>query len=710
MSRLLIVESPGKIKKLRSILGSGWQVRASIGHIRQLANTGTGNLGFEAKNGQITCSYEPRDDRAKKTIADLKTAAKQADEIFIASDPDREGEVIGWHIAQVLGIKKPKRVVYQEITERAVRQAIAHPKSLDMDLVEAGRCRDCLDKLVGYRGSPLVWRLNNGAKSVGRVQSATLHLICQREREIQVFVPQDYWSVFVEYAEGFKAFYHGSMTGSESDETTIEDAGSEAKTEESTRVTSQAAADALVEIAQTHPHQILSIEGKITPKKPPAPFTTSALQQAAGSRLKFSPEQTMQVAQKLYEAGLITYMRTDSVILSPDYCAAAKKWLEQNDVDNVPKKVAKQKGGKQTQEGHEAIRPTDIFKPSAELKQTLPEDQFKLYVLIWTRALASQCKPAQIRKTIVISQSGEVQWKAKGNLVEFKGYSKYWKDIKADTELPTLQPQQSLTLVQADSQQKQTQPPARYSEPKLVQLMEKKGIGRPSTYAPTIKTIKARGYVDLIKGKLQPTQIGMEVDQFMGGALPELLEAEFTAQMESSLDAIAQGHQEWQNYLIDWNRSYFAPALAKALKELPEPTSNYGDKVLQKSRTKCPGCSHPMSKVPSKKVKKKYFLKCENGCTADDGRGLVMFWSDRGKNWQVPQAKSDQPAPPAELTDYPCPACQQKMEIYSYHKDEQTKQMLRCSDPKARSDKKHKNAVYFQSKGRWWSPKYGELE
>ncbi|MGR3274328.1 type I DNA topoisomerase [Acaryochloris marina NIES-2412] len=710
MSRLLIVESPGKIKKLRSILGSGWQVRASVGHIRQLANTGTGNLGFEAKNGQITCSYEPRDDRAKKTIADLKTAAKQADEIFIASDPDREGEVIGWHIAQVLGIKKPKRVVYQEITERAVQQAIAHPKSLDMDLVEAGRCRDCLDKLVGYRGSPLVWRLNNGAKSVGRVQSATLHLICQREREIQVFVPQDYWSVFVAYAEGFKGFYHGSTTANEPDETTIEDAGSETKTEESTRVTSQAAADALVEMAQTNPHQILSIEGKITPKKPPAPFTTSALQQAAGSRLKFSPEQTMQVAQKLYEAGLITYMRTDSVILSPDYCGAAKKWLEQNDADNVPKKVAKQKGGKQTQEGHEAIRPTDIFKPSGELKQSLPDDQFKLYVLIWTRALASQCKPAQIRKTIVISQSGEVQWKAKGNLVEFKGYSKYWKDIKADTELPTLQPQQPLTLAQADSQQKQTQPPPRYSEPKLVQLMEKKGIGRPSTYAPTIKTIKTRGYVDLFKGKLQPTQIGMEVDQFMGGALPELLEAKFTAQMESSLDEIAQGNQEWQNYLIDWNRSYFAPALAKALKDLPEPTGNYGGKVLQKSRTKCPGCSNPMSKVPSKKVKKKYFLKCESGCTADDGRGLVMFWSDRDKNWQVPQAKSDQPTPPAELTDYPCPACKQKMEIYQYQKEGQTKQMLRCSDPKARANKKHKDAVYFQSKGRWWSPKHGELE
>lgn len=711
MPRLLIVESPGKIKKLRSILGAGWNVQASVGHIRQLANDGNGNLGFDAENGQIKCRYEPRDDRAKKTIASLKAAAKQADEIFIASDPDREGEVIGWHIAQVLGIKKPKRVVYQEITERAVRQAISNPKSLDMDLVEAGRCRDCLDKLVGYRGSPLIWRLNNGAKSVGRVQSATLHLVCQREREIQAFVPQDYWSVFVDYAEGFRAYYHGNTQANDQDHTNIEDSGSEAKTEESTRVLSQAEADSLVAIAQSNPHQVISIEGKITPKKPPAPFTTSALQQAAGSRLKFSPEQTMQVAQKLYEAGHITYMRTDSVSLSPDYCAAAKRWLEQNDADNIPKKVAKQKVSKQAQEGHEAIRPTDIFKPSAELKQSLPDDQFELYVLIWKRALASQCKPAQIRKTVVLSQSGDIQWKAKGNLVEFKGYSKYWKDIKADTELPTLQEQQSLTLAQADSEQKRTQPPPRYSEPKLVQLMEKKGIGRPSTYAPTIKTLKSRGYVSLVKGRLQPTSMGLEVDQFMGGALPELLEAEFTAQMESSLDAIAQGNQEWQDYLIGWNRSYFAPALAKAKQGLPDPTTNgsNGGRVLEKSRTKCPSCNNPLSKVPSKKVKKKYFLKCENGCTGDDGRGLVMFWSDRDKNWQLPKAKSDQPTTPAELTEYPCPICKAKLEIYKYQKDGQTKQMLRCSDSQARSNKKHKNAVYFASKGRWWSPKYGEL-
>ncbi|NJR56747.1 MAG: type I DNA topoisomerase [Acaryochloris sp. CRU_2_0] len=712
MTRLLIVESPGKIKKLRSILGSGWNIRASVGHIRQLANEGNSNLGFEVENGQIKCRYEPRDDRAKQTISELKTAAKQADEIFIASDPDREGETIGWHIAQVLGIKKPQRVVYQEITERAVRQAIAHPRALDMALVEAGRCRDCLDKLVGYRGSPLIWRLNNGAKSVGRVQSATLHRVCQREREIQAFVPQDYWSVFVDYAEGFRAFYHGSTQANDQDDTNIDDSGTDGNMVESTRVLTQAEADSLVAIAHNNPHQIISIEGKITPKKPPAPFTTSSLQQAAGSRLRFSPEQTMQVAQKLYEAGHITYMRTDSVSLSPDYCANAKRWLEQNDLDNVPKKVATQKAGKQAQEGHEAIRPTDIFKPSAELKATLPDDQFKLYVLIWTRALASQCKPAQIRKTIVISQSGNIQWQAKGNLVEFAGYSKYWKDIKADSELPALQQRQALTLEQANSEQKTTQPPSQYSEPKLVQLMERKGIGRPSTYAPTIKTIKTRGYVELVKGSLQPTPVGMEVDQFMGGALPELLEAEFTAQMESSLDAIAQGHQEWQAYLIGWNRSYFAPALAKAMKGLPEPTSNGGNggKVLEKSRTKCPGCSQPLSKVPSQKVKKKYFLKCENGCTSEEGRGLVMFWSERDSNWQQPKAKSDQPTTPAELTEYPCPVCKQKLEIYEYQKDGQTKQMLRCSDPKARSDKKHKDAVYFFSKGKWWSPKHGELK
>lgn len=712
MTNLLIVESPGKIKKLKSILGPGWDVKASVGHIRQLANDGEGSLGFDLTSDHIDCRYIPRDERAKQTITGLKAAAKQAHEVFIASDPDREGETIGWHIAQVLGLKKPKRVVYQEITESAVRTAIAHPRPLDMNLVEAGRCRDCLDKLVGYKGSPLVWRLNKGAKSVGRVQSATLHLVCQRERDIEGFTPQDYWSVFVDYAEGFRAFYHSSTQSkpAEPDENTIDDAGPQEKMNESTRVLSPEDAERWVAIAQTHPHHVHTIEGKVAPKKPPAPFTTSSLQQAAGSRLKFSPEHTMQVAQKLYEAGLITYMRTDSVQLSPEFCSAAQQWLASHDKDNVPHRVTQQKSAKDAQEAHEAIRPTDINKSSAELKQQLSEDEFKLYVLIWMRTIASQCKSAQIRKTRIVTQSGDVQWQAKGQVLEFAGYAKYWKDISGDTELPSLQPQQPLTLTHAGHEQKQTQPPPRYTEPKLVQLMERRGIGRPSTYAPTIATLKQRSYVELVKGKLQPTTLGLDVDDFLGKALPDLLEADFTAQMETSLDAIAAGRQEWQSYLIHWNHSYFEPALSQAQKGLPEQIRSPGQgRQLEKSRTKCPSCTKPMSKVPTKKVKKGHFLKCEHGCKGLDDKDLVMFWSDRAKQWQLPQAQPEQQSQ-TKLTDYSCPVCSKPLEEYHYSKEGQAKSMLRCSDGKARSEPKHKDVAYFRGKeGQWWSPKLGNL-
>jgi DNA topoisomerase I len=712
MANLLIVESPGKIKKLKSILGANWNVKASVGHIRQLANDGEGSLGFEIEQDRIECRYVARDDRAKQTIAGLKTAAKQADEIYIASDPDREGETIGWHIALVLGLKKPQRIIYQEITETAVRAAVASPRPLNMNLVEAGRCRDCLDKLVGYKGSPLVWRLNNGAKSVGRVQSATLHLVCKREREIQVFNPVDYWSVFVDYAEGFRAFYQGS-TQIETQEPEAEgrdDSGSQEHVTESARVLSQAEAERWVAIAQTHPHTVKQIEGKQTPKKPPAPFTTSSLQQAAGSRLKFSPEQTMQVAQKLYEAGLITYMRTDSVHLSPDFCAAARNWLEAHDPDNVPATVSKQRSAKDAQEAHEAIRPSDINTSSAELKPQLSEAEFNLYVLIWLRAIASQCKPALLRKTRIVTESSVVQWQAKCQVVEFTGYTKYWKDLSADVELPRLHQGQHLTLDHADHEQKQTQPPPRYTEPKLVQLMERRGIGRPSTYAPTIATLKQRQYVELLKGKLQPTTLGLEVDAFLGKALPDLLEAEFTAQMESALDAIAEGKQEWQRYLIDWNRDYFEPALHQALQGLPEQPRAAGySKQLEKSRTRCPSCTKPMSKVPTKKAKKGYFLKCENGCQGTDDKDLVMFWSERVRQWLLPQPKAVQSSE-TKLTDYLCPVCRQPLEEYPYSKDGQAKIMLRCSNTKARGDKKHQDVAYFQSKGgTWWSPKLGEL-
>ncbi|WP_413198997.1 type I DNA topoisomerase [Nostoc piscinale] len=713
--RLLVVESPGKVKKLSQILGSDWIVRASCGHIRELSDTGEDSLGFVIDDGSVKCNYVPRDQRSKETIQQLKAVSKQVDEVVLATDPDREGETIAWHLKEVLGLREPKRVIYSEITASAVRSAIANPRKLDSNLVGAGLCRDCLDKLVGYKGSPLVWALNNGAKSVGRVQSATLHLICQREREIVTFVPQDYWSVWVDYAEGFRAFYKGttnSLSDAPEPETETHDdaAGNNTQAPESKRVLSEAEAICLVEEARQHPHQVVHVEGKTVYRQPPPPFITSTLQQAAGSKLKLAPDKTMILAQKLYEAGLITYMRTDSVILSPEFCAAARKWLEEHDPQNVPQQLAKHRSAKTAQEAHEAIRPTDVFRPSVQLRQELPPEEFDLYVMIWKRAIASQCKSAQLRKTQIITQSNSVLWQARGQVIEFYGYARYWNNLSKDSVLPLVQQGQGLTLENANFEKKQTQPPPRYSEPKLVQLMERKGIGRPSTFAPTVATLKKRGYVQLTKGNLQPTTLGLEVDDFLQKALPDLLEAEFTAKMESALDAIAEGKQGWQQYLTTWNKSYFIPALAKA-KTVAVSPSNTKNSVAERkydaSKTRCPECNNFLAKIPSNKVKKKYFLKCTSGCA-----NIVLFWSDFSKSWQPPRTQETKPEnhsqTPAKLSSYPCPVCKKPLEEYSYTKDGQNKIMLRCSAA-SRQDKKHKDVAFFSTAKGWWSPKFGEL-
>jgi DNA topoisomerase I len=716
-NKLLIVESPGKIKKLSQILGSDWLIRASMGHIRELANDGEDSLGFDLGEESVQCRFMARGSRGAETIQTLKAAVRQVQTVVLATDPDREGETIAWHIQQALNLKNPQRVVYTEITPNAVRAAIAQPRTLNLNLVHSGLCRTVLDKLVGYRGSPLLWQLQNGAKSMGRVQSATLHIICKREREIQAFVPQDYWSVFVDYEEGFRAYYCGTATETSETDSTADDAAhpGESTAPESTRVIAEAEANRLVALAQQHPHRVVSIEGKMTHRTPPPAFITSSLQQTAGSRLRFSPEQTMQLAQSLYEAGLITYMRTDSTALSPEFCAEARQWLEDHDPDNVPKKVAQHRKAKAAQEAHEAIRPTDLSRPSKELRQELPSDAFDLYVMIWKRAMASQCQSARVRQTKITTQSGPIYWQAKGQVVEFAGYTKYWNNLTADVELPTLTQGQALTCEQAAHEQKQTQPPPRYSEPKLVQVMERRGIGRPSTYAPTIQTLKQRLYVELNKSHLQPTALGLEVDAFLQDALPDLLEAEFTAQMEQSLDQIAEGKQEWQHYLTSWNREYFAPALIKARQAIPRhltsnPAPRPSSKPVSLSRVRCPQCEKPLAKISSTKVKKKYFLKCVNGC-----EDVVLFWSEFSHKWEPPRPRSTEdgtgvkPAPQTQLTQFPCPVCQKPLEEYGYEKDGQAKKLLRCSDAKARSNTKHKDVVYFQTAKGWWSPKLGDL-
>ncbi|MGF1495704.1 MAG: type I DNA topoisomerase [Elainellaceae cyanobacterium] len=742
MANLLLIESPGKLKKLGQILGPGWVVKASMGHIRELANDGEDALGFDLTATQIDCRYQPRDARAKKVLSELRQAVKQADTVYIATDPDREGETIGWHLQQALHLNNPHRVVYSEITPQAVREAIAHPRALDHNLVAAGRARDCLDKLVGYKGSRhVVWPLNNGAKSMGRVQSAALHLLCLREREIQTFVPEDYWSVWVVYREGFKAFYRSSPSGrkrstkdaanGKSNGQDQSDAGSDSSKEpESERITSQEGADQLVAIAHTFPHRVLQVEGKQVKQSPPPPFVTSTLQQAAGSKLRLSPERTMKVAQSLYEKGHITYMRTDSVMLAAPFCQAVRQYLQQHDPTNLPPKTTRHRAVKGSQEAHEAIRPTDVNRLPQQLQASLSGDEVRLYELIWNRAIASQCAPAQLRKTRVVTQSGEAYWEARGQVLEFAGYTRYWNNISADSVLPVLTPGQTVELSQAQADQKQTQPPPRYSEPKLVKLMEQKGIGRPSTYAPTIKTLRQREYVDLIQGKLTPTPLGLELDSALAKLLPDLIQPDFTAQMEQALDAIATGKQEWQTYLIHWHQSYFAPALCQAQQMLKtqaistsirrdrsattctasasQAKSKPSSKSLPSgapSKTKCPDCGQLMHKVPSRspKLKAKHFLKCP-----DDGCGAVLFWNTKAKRYELPYAKRQTAPNPDAFTDHPCPVCGALLERYTYTKEGQKKVMLRCSLLENRRNK-CREVAFFQSKGEFWSPKFGTL-
>lgn len=775
MARLLLIESPGKLKKLSQILGPGWIVKASMGHIRELTNEGEDALGFDMEGQQIRCKYAPRDARAKKTISGLSQAVKQADTVYIATDPDREGETIGWHLQQALRLKRPHRVVYSEITPAAVRSAVANPRVLDQSLIAAGRARDCLDKLVGYKGSRhVVWPLNNGAKSMGRVQSATLHLLCQREREILAFTPQDYWSVWVSYEEGFKAFYRRKPTASRPKKVaetlgSADETGPKGKQKgklkeaESERVSTQAEADRLVAIARTAPHKIISIQGKLTRQSPPPPFITSTLQQSAGSKLRFTPDQTMKVAQSLYEAGHITYMRTDSVVLSAPFCAAVKDYLAQHDPTNLPKQTAKHRSAKNAQAAHEAIRPTEVVATPQQLKNALSADAASLYELIWNRAVASQCRPAQLRKTRIVTQSGEAYWEARGQVVEFAGYTRYWNNLSADSQLPTLSEGQAVTVEKAQADQKQTQPPPRYTEPKLVQLMERKGIGRPSTYAPTIKTLRTRTYASLVKGKLQPTELGLSLDAALEKLLPDLIEPEFTAQMEDALDAIAAGKQDWQTYLTDWHKDYFAPAIAQAktklsagiMQDLQHSADNYIQqppaKALaaketstpirrktspvtkakqprtqksqipfqasqsqksqtrksqtQKSKTKCPKCAQAMSKIPSrsKKLKANHFLKCESpSCDT------VMFWNPAKKSYELPYAQ--RPVDPKAFTNHPCPSCGALLIRHAYQKEGIDKIMLRCSLLENRKGK-CKDVAFFQSRdGGFWSPKFGNLQ
>ncbi|MEW6055546.1 MAG: type I DNA topoisomerase [Bdellovibrionota bacterium] len=592
MSNVLIVESPGKIKTLRKILGPGWVIEASVGHVTELALDGPKRLGFEFKNDQVFTHYVPRGDRGKQVLGRLKKVVAGARHVFLATDPDREGEAIAWHLASQLNLKSYSRVTYTQITEAAIKKALSNPGVINLPLVDSQRARQCLDKLVGFEVSPLLWR-STGGKSAGRVQSATLHLICERERERLNFKPENYWVLKAKYAEGFEAVYEpeaateGSSSTGENAPGSVPGSGTSAAAEkapvaseksadepELNRVRSEQEANRIAEIARNHEHVLSQIEQKQEFRNPPAPLITSSLQQVAGAKFKFSPKHTMKIAQELYEGiqgkGLITYMRTDAAVLSPEFVSEARQWLGENAAEALPEKAPTYRVKADAQAAHEAIRPTSAYFTPEKTRSVLTPDQHKLYSLIWERAIASQCKAAKLSKTKLVIHAQQTRWVARGTVVLEPGYLRFWKNLEEDKELPALKQGQVLKCKNVSIQARTTTPPPRYSEPRLVQLMERKGIGRPSTYASTIATLKEREYVLLEKLVLAPTELGMATDQALTSALPDLVDTRFTATMEADLDRIAEGKLSWQAYLIQWNRNYLDPALRKARQTLRE--------------------------------------------------------------------------------------------------------------------------------------------
>ncbi len=578
---LVIVESPAKGKTIEKYLGKGYRVLASYGHVRDLPK---GKLGVDVEHGFEPTYVVPT--KAKKAVAALKKAAADADEIFLATDYDREGEAIAWHVIQALGLESGKkhkplhRITFHEITKSAIEQAVSHPRALDMDLVNAQQARRILDRLVGYTLSPFLWKKVMKGLSAGRVQSVAVRLIVDREREITAFKPQEYWSVEALLDTADKEQITASLVSWQGEKI------------EKLTIGTKDRADALAASLKAATYAVASVESKETQKRPSAPFTTSTLQQQAAHRLYFSAKQTMKLAQDLYEAGHITYMRTDSTNLAAEAVDAARAFIgREYGADYVPGTAAAYKTkAKGAQEAHEAIRPTDVAAMPGVL--ALESDRHaKLYELIWQRMIACQMAPAKLKaETILVdATAGEASGhlKATGNVVVFDGYLKVWPSEREDVLLPALAAKDPLTLNELLADQHFTEPPARYSEATLVKALEEHGIGRPSTYAPTLSTIQDRNYVELVDRRFHPTEVGTVVVDMLSKHFPQIVDLNFTARMEENLDDVAEGKETWTKELTD----FFGP-FERQVKEKTEEVAKLD--MTEDAGKACPKCGKPM--------------------------------------------------------------------------------------------------------------------
>ncbi|MDK0917699.1 type I DNA topoisomerase [Clostridium perfringens] len=577
--KLVIVESPAKAKTIEKYLGKNYVVEASMGHVRDLPKS---QLGVDIEN-----EYNPKyiTIRGKgELLSKLRKLAKKSDKIYLATDPDREGEAISWHLANVLKIDENEncRIEFNEITKDAVKNSIKHPRKINCNLVDAQQARRVLDRLVGYEISPLLWRNVKWGLSAGRVQSAALKLICDREEEIKKFNPEEYWTVDVKLKKGKKSFPVKLTT----------------KNKKKIEIKNKEQADQIIDELKENEYIVSKIKKGTKNKNPLAPFTTSTLQQEASKKLNFMTKKTMSVAQQLYEGvevkkfgtvGLITYMRTDSVRISKEAQEKALNFIyETYGKEYVPEEPRVYKGKKNIQDAHEAIRPTYVEITPEIAKANLSNDQYKLYALIWKRFIASQMATCILNTNSLEIKNGDYTLRASGSTIKFDGFMKVYEYISGEEEesvlLPELEENEVLKEESIEGKQHFTQPPARYSEAAFVKLLEEKGIGRPSTYVPTISTLISRKYVDREKKILIPTELGFIVNDILSNYFKQIVDTDFTAEMEVKLDNVEAGKESW-THIVD---EFFTPLkedIEKAEKEISKVIIE--DKVSDVPCDKC---------------------------------------------------------------------------------------------------------------------------
>ena len=561
---LVIVESPSKAKTIEKYLGSRYKVMASLGHIRDLPKS---KMGVDVEN-----NYEPHyiSIRGKgDVIKELRKEAKKANHVYLAADPDREGEAIAWHLSYLLGLdpKDKNRVVFNEITKDAVKNAFKNPRAIDMNLVDAQQARRVLDRLVGYSISPLLWAKIKKGLSAGRVQSIALNLIIQRENEIKAFIPEEYWTIDSEFKKG-RAKFEASFYGINGKKKALKN------NEDVQKI--------LAKIDTKQPFNVTKVDKKERKRTPQPPFTTSTLQQTANNTLKFKTQKTMMVAQQLYEGislgksgtvGLITYMRTDSTRISAVAKHEASTFIhEEFGEEYAALKPRKTKLSEGAQDAHEAIRPSSVMRTPKSIEQYLTKDQLKLYTLIWSRFVASQMTPAIVDTMRVDLTQNGVTYRANGSKLKFDGFTKVYAESKRkDNVLPELVENDEVLMVKNQPNQHFTLPPARYTEATLIKTLEENGVGRPSTYAPTLNVIQKRYYVKLAARKFEPTELGEIVNTMIEECFPDILNVDFTANLEGQLDEIEEGKQEWVS-IIDAFYQPFSNEVKEASEKLAKVT------------------------------------------------------------------------------------------------------------------------------------------